>query len=65
MLQRTVGRAHFRYRIQVIQKTEDLQPDLILLDIGLPDMGGIEAVERIRQLVPKDQDNLFDGSFGS
>ena len=39
--------------LEAIQKAEDLQPDLILLDIDLPDMGGIEAAERIRQLVPK------------
>jgi len=39
--------------LEAIRKAEDLQPDLILLDIGLPDMGGIEAAERIRQLVPK------------
>ena len=39
--------------LEAIQKAEDLQPDLILLDIDLPDMGGIEAAQRIRQLVPK------------
>ena len=31
----------------------DLEPDLILLDINLPEMNGIQAAERIRQLVPK------------
>jgi DNA-binding NarL/FixJ family response regulator len=30
-----------------------LQPDLILLDIGLPSMNGIEAARRIRKLSPK------------
>jgi DNA-binding NarL/FixJ family response regulator len=39
--------------LEAIQKAADLQPDLILLDIGLPEIGGIEAAERIRQLVPK------------
>jgi DNA-binding NarL/FixJ family response regulator len=28
---------------QAVQKAEELQPDLIVLDIGLPTMGGIEA----------------------
>jgi len=39
--------------LEAIQKAEDLQPDLILLDIDLPDMSGLETAERIRQLVPK------------
>jgi two-component system nitrate/nitrite response regulator NarL len=39
--------------LEAIQKAEDLQPDLILLDIGLPEMNGIQAAEQIRQLVPK------------
>jgi len=39
--------------LEAIRKAEDLQPDLILLDIDLPDMRGIETAERIRQLVPK------------
>jgi DNA-binding NarL/FixJ family response regulator len=39
--------------LEAIQKAADLQPDLILLDISLPEMGGIEAAEQIRRLVPK------------
>jgi len=39
--------------LEAIQKAGDLQPDLILLDISLPEMNGIQAAERIRQLVPK------------
>lgn len=39
--------------LEAIQKAADLQPDLILLDIDLPDMGGLETADRIRQLVPK------------
>ena len=33
-----------------VQEAEALQPDLILLDIGLPTMSGIEAARQIRTL---------------
>jgi DNA-binding NarL/FixJ family response regulator len=37
---------------EAIQKAEELKPDLIVLDIGLPEPNGIEAARRIRQLSP-------------
>ena len=33
--------------LQALQKAEELQPDLILLDIGPPTLNGIEAAFRI------------------
>lgn len=36
-----------------VERAAALQPDLILLDIGLPSQNGIEAALRIRELSPK------------
>jgi DNA-binding NarL/FixJ family response regulator len=38
---------------EAIQKTEELKPDLIVLDIGLPKLNGIEAARQMRQLSPR------------
>ena len=35
-----------------VHKAELLEPDLVLLDIGLPTLNGIEAARQIRKLTP-------------
>ena len=38
--------------LDAIEKFQNLDPDLILLDIGLPSMNGIEVTRRIRSMSP-------------
>jgi DNA-binding NarL/FixJ family response regulator len=39
--------------LEAVRKAEELQPDLILLDIGLPTLNGIEAARQIHLLSPQ------------
>ena len=38
--------------LEALRKAQELEPDLILLDIGLPTIDGLEAAKRIRQVAP-------------
>ena len=37
---------------EAVQKAEELQPDLVLLDIGLPNLDGIEVARRVGKIAP-------------
>lgn len=47
---KVVGEA--RDGLTAIQKVAELQPDVVVLDIGLPDMNGIQVARRILELAP-------------
>jgi|SRR5215467_14202056 len=38
--------------LEAVHKCLELQPDMVLMDIGLPGLSGIEAARRIRAIVP-------------
>ena len=44
--------------LEAVRKAEELQPELILMDVGLPMLNGIAAARRIRTLSPKVQNSL-------
>jgi len=39
--------------LEAIAKAQELQPDLIVLDITMPRLGGFDAAREIRKLYPK------------
>lgn len=41
--------------LEAVQKSRQLQPDLILLDICLPKLDGIKAAEQIREVAPQSE----------
>ena len=39
--------------LEAVHKAEELRPDLIVLDVGLPTLNGIEAARQIRKVAPE------------
>ena len=39
--------------LEAVRKAEELKPDMMVLDIGLPTLNGIEVARRIRKLFPE------------
>jgi two-component system, NarL family, response regulator NreC len=38
---------------QVLQKAMELKPDVILMDLSMPEMGGIEATRQLQTIIPE------------
>jgi DNA-binding NarL/FixJ family response regulator len=38
--------------LEAVAKAEELRPDVVLMDLGLPRLNGLEAARRIRKLAP-------------
>jgi DNA-binding NarL/FixJ family response regulator len=39
--------------LEAVEKSRELQPDIVLLDVGLPILNGIEAAKQIREVSPR------------
>jgi two-component system, NarL family, response regulator LiaR len=45
--------------VEAVQKAVDLKPDILLLDLEMPDMDGVEALKQLRLLLPEIRTLVF------
>jgi DNA-binding NarL/FixJ family response regulator len=55
-----VGEA--RAGLQAVELATELQPDIVLLDLGLPDLAGREVLTRVRDVAPDAKIVVFTGA---
>jgi len=50
--------------VEAVKRAEELKPDIILMDVGLPKLNGIEAARQISKTAPSSR-ILFLSAFDS
>ena len=50
---------------EAVQKALDVQPDLVILDLAMPVMNGIEAARKLKILIPSLPLLMFTNNLGS
>jgi DNA-binding NarL/FixJ family response regulator len=45
--------------VEAVQKVMDLAPDVVILDMSMPRMNGLESAQRIRQIAPSTKIVMF------
>ncbi|WP_029897765.1 response regulator [Desulfohalovibrio reitneri] len=47
--------------MEALQRLEEIEPDMIVLDVVMPGIGGIETLKRIREVMPRTPVILLTG----
>ena len=50
--------------LEGIQKAQELLPDVIVLDISIPGLNGLQAARQMRQVAPPERDSVFESTPG-
>ena len=57
--------AHIKEGVQVLEKLKEVEPDLILLDLELPDMNGIDIAKQVLARYPQTNILILSGNYNT